>query len=471
MFALWLAAPPAEQKLIREMATLAKSPDRPHFRGEGPQDLDYMESLGEEGRMTYATGLRCVNCGAAFPLGPMFEGCPACRESGFVANLTVDYDYAAIAQSLRREDLAQRPAGLWRYPELLPTGETVQRLSMGEGNTPLVWCQRLGQELGLRRLYAKNEATNPTGSFKDRLCCLAVAQAWESGAQVVTAASTGNHGASLAAYAARAGLRSVIFTLADIPPAMLTLMQVYGAAVVAVDSKEGRWMLMEQAVKAYRWYPAGTYVQPPVGNPYGVEAYKTIAYEICAQLGWQSPDLVFVPVGHGDGLSGMWKGFKEFQRLGFTASQPAMVSVEALGALAKALSRGRPRVEPVSARPTVAFSIGSTLASHQALLSLRESGGRAVIVSDEEIMEAQKVLAHLEGLYAEPSSAAAVAGLMKLARKGEMHPDRIVVCLLTSGGLKDPGASRAYLPPVPTAKIENAAAARRWLEAFGRRWQ
>lgn len=421
--------------------------------------------------MDYATGLRCVNCGATYPLGPMFEGCPACRERDFVANLAVDYDYAAIAASLRLGELAQRPAGLWRYRELLPVGETAQRLSMGEGQTPLVWCQRLGKEVGLRRLYAKNEATNPTGSFKDRLCCLAVAHAWESGAQVVTAASTGNHGASLAAYAARAGLRSVIFALANIPPPMLTLMQVYGAAVVAVDSKEGRWMLMEQAVKGYRWYPAGTYLQPPVGNPYGVEGYKTIAYEICEQLGWQAPDLVFVPVGHGDGLSGVWKGFKEFQRLGFTSSKPAMVSVEALGALANAVAKGLPRVEPVSARPTVAFSIGSTLASHQALLALREPGGRAVTVSDEEIMEAQKALANLEGLYAEPSSAAAVAGLMKLARKGGMDPDSIVVCLLTSGGLKDPGASRAYLPPAPTARIENAAAAQRWLERFMEQWQ
>src|SRR5262245_23966024 len=229
-------------------------------------------------------GLQCLRCRGRFPGPRLFTGCPRCRAQGVAVNLTVEYDLAPLA-GVTPDRFAPAGRGLWRFRHLLPV-RSAQPVSLGEGATPLVHLERLGRRLGLSRLFAKDESQNPTWSYKDRLCAVAVTHAVEQGARVITISSTGNHGASTAAYAARAGLPCVIFTLASVPETMKTLMQAYGAAVVACPTSESRWALMRQGIERFGWYPTSGFVVPPVGsNPWALEGDNTIAYEIAEDLG------------------------------------------------------------------------------------------------------------------------------------------------------------------------------------------
>lgn len=384
----------------------------------------------------------------------MFAGCPRCREQGVAVNLTVEYDLAPLA-GVTPESFAPGPPGLWRYRGLLPV-RAGRPVSLGEGGTPLVHLERLGARLGLPRLYAKDESRNPTWSYKDRLCAMAVSHAVAIGARVVTISSTGNHGASTAAYAARAGLPCVIFTLASVPDTMKTLMQAYGAAVVACPTAEARWALMQHGVERLGWYPTSGYVMPPVGsNPWGIEGYKTIAYEVAEDLGWAAPDVVILPSAYSDGLAGVWKGWAELRELGLVKSTPRMIAAEPFGPLAHALERALEAPEVVEApEPSVAFSIASRYGTWQGLAALRDSGGAGERVTDEGIFEAQRALAREEGLFVEPSAAAAVTAVLQLAQRRALEPTDTIVVVLTSGGLKDFGASRAWLPAVPAADAD-----------------
>ena len=399
-------------------------------------------------------GLQCLRCRSRFGEPRLFAGCPRCRAEGVAVNLTVEYDLAPLAAA---GPLAfpSEPRGLWRFRALLPV-RPERPPSLGEGGTPLVALERIGARLGLPRLYAKVESQNPTWSYKDRLCALAVAHALELGAPAVTTSSTGNHGASTAAYAARAGLPCVLFTLDSVPATMKTLMQAYGAAVVSCPTSEARWALMRQGVERLGWYPTSGYALPPVGStPWGVEGHKTIAYEIAEELG-AAPAAVVVPSGYSDGLFGIWKGWSELAALGAVKQVPRMIAAEPFGPLAHALREGLDAPVPVDPPGgSVAFSIASRYGTWQGLTALRQSGGMGVALTDEGILEAQRALAREEGIYAEPSSAAVLAALMQLqSRRGQdapFHPDDAVVLVITSGGLKDPGASRAWLPEVPAA--------------------
>ncbi|MBI4611021.1 MAG: threonine synthase [Candidatus Rokubacteria bacterium] len=395
-------------------------------------------------------GLECLRCRALFDGPRLFSGCPRCCEQGIPVNLTVKLDLSPLA-GLTADRFPLAPPTLWRYRELLPvSGERL--VSLGEGGTPLIHLQRLGRRLGLSRLYAKDESQNPTWSYKDRLCTVAITHALESGAQAVTIASTGNHGAATAAYAARAGLPCVIFTLASVPDTMKTLMQAYGAAVVACATPEARWRLMREGVERLGWYPAGGYVIPPVGsNPYGIEGYKTLAYEVAEALDWSAPDVLVVPSAYSDGLFGIWKGMTELHALGLVKELPRMVAAEPFGPLANALRKGLDTPEAVEGGSSVAFSIASRYGTYQGLTALRESHGTAVEVSDPAIIEAQRALAREEGLFVEPSAAAGLSAVMRLKEERAIEPDQVIVIVLTSGGLKDPGASRSWLPAVPLA--------------------
>jgi threonine synthase len=396
-------------------------------------------------------GLQCLRCRARFDEPRMFAGCPRCREQGVAVNLTVEYDLTPLA-GVTPASFPPSSSGLWRFRGLLPV-RPARPISLGEGATPLVHLERLGARLGLPRLYAKDESRNPTWSYKDRLCATAVTHAVETGARVITISSTGNHGASTAAYAARAGLPCVIFTLASVPDTMKTLMQAYGAAVVACPTAEARWELMREGVERLGWYPTSGFVMPPVGsNPWGIEGYKTIAYEVAEELGWTAPDVVVVPSAYSDGLYGIWKGWTELKQLGLVKSSPRMIGAEPYGPLARALERRLPSPEPVEApEPSVAFSIASRYGTFQGLAALRDSDGAGVRVTDEGIFEAQRALAREEGLFVEPSSAAALTAVMQLAARRALDPAETIVIVLTSGGLKDPGASRTWLPAVPAA--------------------
>ena len=400
--------------------------------------------------MTKVLGLDCVRCGTRYPesreWARLFAGCPRCAAAGIAANLSVKIDLASAARGF-----PATPRSLWRYRDWLPARGD-RPVTLGEGATPLVPLERLGRRLGLSRLYAKDETQNPTWSYKDRLCSVAVTHALESGARVVTISSTGNHGASTAAYAARAGLTCVIFALASVPDTMKTLMQAYGAAVVACPTSESRWALMRQGIERLGWYPTSGFVMPPVGsNAYGIEGYKTIAAEIVEDLDGVAPDVVVVPSAYSDGLYGVWKGMVELRELGILKRMPRMIAAEPHGPLANALERSLEAPEVVTGGDSVAFSIASRYATFQGLAALRESGGAGVRITDEGVFEAQRALGREEGMFVEPSSAAALTAVMQLAGKKAIDPDAVVVLVLTSGGLKDYRASRAWLPPVPAS--------------------
>src|SRR6266403_5315861 len=395
--------------------------------------------------------LECLRCHAVYDDQRLFTGCPRCAQQSINVNLTVRVP-AAARGPLTPESFPTAPRSLWRFRRLLPLPDA-EPVSLGEGATPLIPLERLGRRLGVPQLFAKDESQNPTWSYKDRLCSLAVSHAVATGARVITISSTGNHGASTAAYAARAGLPCVIFTLASVPETMKTLMQAYGAAVVACPTSESRWQLMREGIERFGWYPTSGFVMPPVGsNPWGVEGYKTIAYEVAEDLGWTAPDVVVVPSAYSDGLYGIWKGWTELQTLGLVKHAPRMIAAEPFGTLAHALERGLPAPEPVEASaPSVAFSIASRYGTWQGLAALRDSGGAGVRLTDEGVLEAQRALAREEGLYVEPSAAASLTAVMQLAARRALDAEQTIVVVLTSGGLKDPGASRAWLPPVPAA--------------------
>lgn len=405
--------------------------------------------------MSYALGLKCLKCGAEYSIDRMFEGCPECKTDKIVANLTVIYDYDKIAQKLSKEVLEKRSRrlGIWRFKEMMPIKNEKHMLSLGEGNTPLIKCERLGKGIGISNIYVKDESRSPTWSFKDRLCCVAISKGLDFRAKVATVSSTGNHGAATAAYSAKAGMDCIIFTLPSAPQAMSTLMQVYGAKVVSVSTSEGRWMLMGKCIKDYGWYPTGTFTLPtPTGNPYGAQGYKSIGFEICEQLSWEAPDKVIMPTGYGEGIFGTWSGFKEFYEMGFINTLPEMISTEPArgGPLANAISKDLNYIEKVPLKPSVAFSIATSITSYQALKAIRDSRGLAITATDKEIMAAQKMLASMEGLYAEPAAAASVAGAKRLREEGKIDEDETIVCVATSSGLKDIEATRRLLPSIPT---------------------
>jgi len=399
----------------------------------------------------FATNLSCLKCGKEYPLTKMLEGCTNCRTDKVVVNLDVRYDYDSIANILSKKVLIRRKDrhGLWKYKELLPVERRDCMITLGEGNTPLIKCNRLGKELGIKELYIKDESRNPTWSFKDRHCCVAIAKGLEFGAKVVSVSSYGNMGASTAAYAARAGIPCIVFVPSFIPKNMLTWLHVYGAMVVPITTTEGRWTLELKCLKTFDgWYSAGAFTSPmPVYNPYGVEGNKTITFEICEQMNWKAPDKVIVPTSYGGGLWGIWKGFKELLTLDLIGKKPEMVSVETnvLAPLAKAISKGLEYVERVSPANSVAFSIAGVVSSYQALKAIRESSGIALTVSEEQIVEAQKLLASREGIYGEMASVAAIAGVKKLIEEGSIKRDETVVCVLTSSGLKFPEVTASFL--------------------------
>lgn len=401
--------------------------------------------------MSYAESLICLNCGTKYDLGWYFQGCKSCATDEFISNLTVDYNYEKLKEVLTHE-LFDQSRKLWGYKDLLPVENKNNFVSLGEGDTPLIKAERLGAKLNFPNLYIKNEATNPTMSYKDRLASVAVSKGLDLGASRTVVSSSGNHGSAASAYSARAGLDCLVFTLASAPKVMISQMKAYTRNVLAVSSSEGRWMLMKKCVEDLHMYPLSTFTTWPTGNPYGVEGYKTIAYEIFSQMGGTTPDFVIVPVGYGDGLYGVWKGFYELTQLGISESMPRMVSVEtSAGApLHEAYRSGSNRIKKVAIKhPTAAFSIMTSVCGFHALYALKHSSGLSCALDDREILSAQSDLGRLEGLAPELSSAASVAAVNQLINEGKVDRDSRVVCILTSTALKQIDANPEWLlPPI-----------------------
>ncbi len=394
----------------------------------------------------YRGRLACPRCGTEFAEAEAFAGCGRCNAEGIPVNLAPSYDLAP-ADALP-EDPAQ--PGLFRYRALLPLGVEGDPVSLGEGGTPLLRPARLASALGVPGLLVKDETRNPTWSYKDRLAAVAVTKAVHAGADTIIVSTTGNHGAAAAAYAAAAGLRCVVLTLASVPLTMKVLMQTYGAEVVALRRGPERWKVMREAVAERRWTPLSGFADPPIGsNPFGIEGYKTIAYELLAQLG-RPPDVVVVPTAYADGLSGIWRGFTDLAALGLIDRLPRMVAAEPFGPHARALADGTEVAGPVPAGPSVAFSTASPVGTFQGLATLRGSAGTAIAVpDDEEILDAQALAGRTAGLYVEAASATCFPAVRRLARDGRIGAEDAVVTIATATGLKDINATAADLPEVP----------------------
>ena len=390
-----------------------------------------MAGKGEgEGLMFH---LECIVCGQRYEAEEIVYTCRRCGEL-----LDVKYDYENLKETISNIDFKERPLSVWRYRELLPVLDSSKIVSLQEGGTKLHRCLRLGEALGLRNLYVKTEGDNPTGSFKDRGMTVGITKALEYGLKAVICASTGNTSASLAAYAARAGIPCfVVIPAGKIAFGKLAQAVAYGAKIVQI---RGNFDDALRIVMELAWRKK-IYLLNSV-NPYRVEGQKTLAYEVVDQLGGVTPDFLVVPVGNAGNISAIWKGFKEYRRLGFTDKLPKMMGVQAEGAapIAEAIRLGLERIRPVEKPETVATAIriGSPVNWRKALNAVRESGGTVETVSDREIVEAQRLIAKMEGLFVEPASAASVAGLKKLVDNGIIDRDSLVVCVATGHGLKDP---------------------------------
>jgi len=390
--------------------------------------------------MTAPSGLTCLRCGTGYPSDDVITGCVRCKSEGVAVNLRVDYPSSAMraVQDARGFDPDER--GVWRYHALLPV-RLEHALWLGEGETPLTHAGGLGEIIGLDNLYLKNETRNPTGSYKDRMAAVIVARAREVGAKTIVLASSGNAGASVAAYASVAGLNCVVLTTENAPLAMKAQILGYGAKLLALPTSPDRWTLLQAAVERFGWYVATSAVPEPIGsNPYGVDAYKTLAFEVWEQMGREAPDVMALPVCYGDGLAGTARGFADLEELGFIRRTPRLVAGEVWGALTKAQAEKLEIPVPVETGPTAVTSIGGGRSTYQALKALEDADGRAVTVTDEELLRWQGELARREGIYAELASLASVAALAKLRSEDRLRQSAVAVAVVTATGLKDPGA-------------------------------
>ena len=398
----------------------------------------------------YETNLTCLNCGKEYPLGRMFEGCPHCREEDFAANLVVDYDYEKIKEKIDRDALEKRKGrGIWKYEEMLPMRSEGKGITLGEGGTPLLECDKLGAELGIK-LFVKDESRNPTHAWKDRLISVGAFTAARRFGSKYIAVAGGNTAASSAAYSTRYNLETISFERLDESTQAILQTLSYGGKIVYIKSFEDRYRLMEKCVNILKAHPVSSYTPSPTGDPYSQEGYKTIAYEICEQLGWDVPDKVIVPTGQGLGLSGVWRGFVDLYEIGLIESLPNMIAAEACGSLTQTFLSGNERIREVVPRKTIARHVLDSKASYKGYRAIKDSDGMAVTASsDDEIMSVLLSLARKEGIYFSTTSAVTLVAIQKLKEKGYINSDSTVVCVMSAGGLKDPDHIENNFPELP----------------------
>jgi threonine synthase len=411
----------------------------------------------------YATTLRCVFCGTEYPLTHR-GSCRRCarpgEESALHETLVVQYDVAVLKRQLDREELARRPAGLWRYRELLPVVDPAFRVELGAGGTRLVPLTRIAEAVESLRLLMKVEGSNPTGSFKDRPIGVAASVALEQGARGLACLTSGNIGSAMAAVAAKAGVPALVLLLGaagladqgtSVNAEKYVQISAYGARILTPIGNLGHLYALADRIEAELGWSFLHNVQA-----YQTDGDKTTAFEICEQLGWQAPAAVFVPTGTGTNLFGLWQGFVLFKELGWIDTLPRMVAVQPVGAASlvaaweahRAIPSVLERIEPNLAPP-----ISHRISGYHAYQAMQESGGGAVAVTDGEILAATKDLASYEGIYAETASAAALAGIRRALAIGLLDAEESrrtgIVGILTSHGLKNSLALAEVLPPPP----------------------
>lgn len=380
----------------------------------------------------FFTSLECSRCGKVHDPDKIQNTCLSCGGTLFAR-----YDTERVKSSVSREQLARREDNLWRYREMLPVRNDENVITLGEGMTPVLKLSRSVQDIGISAVLLKDDGLNPTGSFKSRGMAVAISRARELGIKKVAVASAGNAGGAAAAYAAKAGLEAHIVLPKDAPSAMKRECALYGAHLQLVDGIIGdaaRFVIQNK--EAQGWFELNT-----LKEPYRLEGKKTMGYEVAEQFSWKLPDVIIYPTGGGTGLVGMWKAFKEMEALGWIGGErPRMVTVQSAGCapVVEAMKNGKDAVDPFPNPHTIAagLRVPSPYASEQIVRVLKESGGTAVAVSDEEILGSMRVIGKTEGISVCPEGAAPLAGLRHLRESGFVDRDETVLLYNTGSGLK-----------------------------------
>jgi threonine synthase len=382
--------------------------------------------------MSYLTHLECSKCGTRHEASEVQTVCKECGKPLFAR-----YDLEAVREAVTKRELVGREASMWRYWELLPIRERKNVVSLGEGWTPLTQVRRLGKSLGVPDLWVKDEGIIPTGSFKARGLAMAVSKAKELGISRLALPSAGNAAGAMAAYGARAGMESYVFMPVDAPDVNKIECQVVGAKVVLVRGLiTDCGKMVAQGIEEMGWFPLST-----LKEPYRVEGKKTMGLEVAEQFDWSLPDVIVYPTGGGTGIIGMWKVFDELEEMGWIGSErPRMVSVQAAGCapIPKAYEEGKEESEFFENAQTIAagLRVPHALGDFLVLRAARKSGGKALAVTDEEIMDSVGLMARSEGLFACPEGAATLAALRRMVEEGGVDRDERVVLFNTGSGLK-----------------------------------
>jgi threonine synthase len=379
--------------------------------------------------MSFARALRCRECSREYPIAPSHV-CEFC-----FGPVEVAYDYDAIKQHISRARVEAGPVSLWRYADLLPA-DADRRVDLGAGYTPLLKADNLGRRLGLNQLYIKNDTLNPTWSFKDRVVSVAATKAREFGFDTLACASTGNLANSVAAHAARAGMQSYVFIPSDLEAGKVLGSAIYAPNLVAVDGNYDQVnRLCAELGDKYGWAFVNINVRP-----YYSEGSKTLAYEVAEQLGWRAPDHCVVPIASGSQFTKIYKGYQELMKVGLIDERPVRMSgaqAEGCNPVAAAWQAGSLNFRPVKPK-TIAKSlaIGNPADGYYSLVILRDTNGACPAVGDDEIVEGIKLLAEMEGVFAETAGGVTIACLKKMAEAGQIDADEVTVAYVTGGGLK-----------------------------------
>jgi threonine synthase len=377
------------------------------------------------------THLECTYCGEQYDHNQLITTCPSCGKV-----LYARYDLAKAAETMTKASLKDRPWNLWRYSEIMPVINREHAVTLGEGGTPLHEAPKLASEFGYDRLLIKDEGLNPTGSFKARGLGAAVAKASELGARTVAMPSAGNAAAAMTAYAARAGIQGIVAMPEDAPDVMKAECHMYGAKVLLVKGLiNDCGALIRRGADKHGWFDCST-----LKEPYRQEGKKTMGIEIAEQLGWRVPDAMIYPTGGGTGIVGMWKAFDELEKMGLIGSKrPKMISVQAenCAPIVRAFEKGERHAELWEGASTIApgMRVPVAIGDYLILDAVRESGGTAIAISDDELLAGMELLAKKEGLFASPEVGSVVVAAQKLRESGFLKPEDETVLFSTGSGL------------------------------------
>ena len=381
---------------------------------------------------SYLTHLECTYCHATYPADEVIRLCAECSKV-----LYPRYDLAGARNALNPDELKNRPTNMWRYFEVMPVLDEANVITLGEGFTPIFKAERLGDKIGASAVYIKDEGLNPTASFKARGLSAAVSKAKELGITKLTMPSAGNAAGAMAAYAAKGGMEAYVFMPKDAPEANQIEVSITGGDLTLIDG------LISDAgiLSRKRAAEEGLFDVSTLQEPYRVEGKKTMGYEIAEQSDWELPDAIIYPTGGGTGIVGMWKAFAEMEEMGWIGpKRPKMYAVQAEGCapIVRAFREGAEFAEPWENAQTMAAGIRvpGAIGDYLILGAIRESGGGALTVTDDEMKYYLSLVASLEGMFICPEGAATAVALNKLLVAGDLSPDENILLLNTGSGLK-----------------------------------